>query len=195
MKTLNRKQESGFTLLEVLVALVILAVGLLGLAGMQMSGLKNTNDSKYRTTAATLARDLADRMHANPKGMYVDNAYADVDGATIDCSATPVNCENGHQCSTAQIANYDVFKVYCGSDTGANKDSGLADLLPSGNVNIVCEDIDTTDGDPCSKFSPHKVTISWFEKGELSGRQKQYGSTKLAKAKTRNFVMLVSGRD
>ncbi len=196
MSILTNRRQAGFTLLEVLVALIILAVGLLGLAGMQMSGLKNTNDSKYRTTAATVARDMADRMHANSKGMYVDNAYANISASNdITCGTPPVSCDGGTQCSTAQIAAYDVYKVYCGSDDGGNKDSGVGDLLPSGDMTITCRDIDTSDGDPCSKFSPHQVTISWFEKGELSGRQMQYGSNKLAKPKTRRFVMLVTGRN
>ena len=196
MQRFEQHDQAGFTLLEVLVALVILAVGLLGLAGMQMSGLKNTNDSRYRTTAATLARDIADRMHANTKGMYVDNAYANVSGSNdVACSTPPTNCDAGNECTTAQIAAYDLYRVYCGSDNSGNKDSGISDLLPGGDVTITCLDIDTTDGDACTKFSPHEVTISWLEKGELSGRQVQYGSNGLAKPKTRTFVMLVSGRD
>lgn len=59
------KGAEGFSLIEVLVALVILAFGLLGLAGLQMAGLRN-NDSAYLRSQATFhAYDIVDRMRAN----------------------------------------------------------------------------------------------------------------------------------
>lgn len=55
----------GFSLIEVLVAVVVLSIGLLGLAALQVSGLRVGQSSFYRAQAAQLATDMADRMRAN----------------------------------------------------------------------------------------------------------------------------------
>ena len=55
----------GFTLLEVLVALVILSVGLLGLAGLQTTGIRNNHSANLRSQATILAYDITDRIRAN----------------------------------------------------------------------------------------------------------------------------------
>lgn len=64
MKIMNR--ESGFSLLEVLITIVILAVGLLGLAGLTASSMRNSYGAHHRTQAVWLAYDIIDRMRANP---------------------------------------------------------------------------------------------------------------------------------
>lgn len=60
-----RKIQNGFTLLEVLVTMVILSLGLLGFAGLQMASLKNSASAYQRTQATILAYDIIDRMRAN----------------------------------------------------------------------------------------------------------------------------------
>ena len=59
------KTHSGFTLIEVLISMLILAVGLLGLAGLQATGLRNNLSAYNRSQATQLAYDMADRMRAN----------------------------------------------------------------------------------------------------------------------------------
>jgi type IV pilus assembly protein PilV len=56
---------SGFTLLEVLVAIVILAIGLLGVAGLQATSIRNNQSAYLRSQATLLAYDVIDRMRAN----------------------------------------------------------------------------------------------------------------------------------
>jgi len=60
-----RPSMRGFTLLEVLVAIVVLSIGLLGLAGLMASSLKNSHSAYQRTQATWLAYDALDRMRAN----------------------------------------------------------------------------------------------------------------------------------
>lgn len=60
-----RPAQRGFTLLEVLITLVILAVGLLGFAMLQTMNLRYTQSANYRTQATNLAYDLLDQMRAN----------------------------------------------------------------------------------------------------------------------------------
>ena len=64
----NLKQR-GFTLLEVMIALLIFSIGLLGLAGLQAGGLRSNNQAQLRTIAVIQAYDMADRIRANPRGV------------------------------------------------------------------------------------------------------------------------------
>ena len=59
------RHQAGVTLIEVLVTMFILAIGLLGLAGLQANSLKNNQAALYRSQATVLAYDIADRMRAN----------------------------------------------------------------------------------------------------------------------------------
>jgi type IV pilus assembly protein PilV len=61
---MNPKQ-TGFTLVEVLVALIVLSVGLLGVAGLQLFGLRGNVSASSRTQASYFANDIIDRMRAN----------------------------------------------------------------------------------------------------------------------------------
>lgn len=79
--------QRGFTLIEVLVAVVILAIGLLGLAALQNSGLQGSQEAYLRSQATLLASDLSDRMRANREaalnGDY-DHNYGDaIGGGTV----------------------------------------------------------------------------------------------------------------
>lgn len=61
----SRRHGTGFTLIEVLVALVALSIGLLGVAALQLNGLRNNLSSAYRSQATYLAYDIIDRVRAN----------------------------------------------------------------------------------------------------------------------------------
>lgn len=95
-------RSSGFSLVEVLIALVILSIGLLGLAGLQAAGLRNNNSAYLRTIATQQSDDMADRMRANRPGV-ITGAYDAMAGvpANPGCIATT--------CATAQLAQYDNF--------------------------------------------------------------------------------------
>lgn len=60
-----RHRQSGTTLIEVLITVVLVSIGLLGLAGLQIMTVQNTNSSTERFEATTLARDILERMRAN----------------------------------------------------------------------------------------------------------------------------------
>lgn len=64
MSARNHRQ-AGFTLVEAMVALVVLSVGMLGIAGLYVTTLRSGGGSIYRMQAVNLASDLADRIRAN----------------------------------------------------------------------------------------------------------------------------------
>lgn len=73
-------RQKGFTLLEVLVAVLVLAIGLLGLAGLQATSLRVNQSASMRSQATNLAYDMADRIRANRDaalaGVYDSQALA-----------------------------------------------------------------------------------------------------------------------
>jgi type IV pilus assembly protein PilV len=68
----RRRVARGFTLVEVLIALVVLSIGLLGIAALYLETLRANRTALFRTHAVTLTADLADRIRANrnPAGAY-----------------------------------------------------------------------------------------------------------------------------
>jgi type IV pilus assembly protein PilV len=71
----------GFTLLEVLIALLIFSLGLLGLAGLMVVSVKTNNSAYLRTQASFLAQSMADRMRANTG--RIDDYNGDYDSSTV----------------------------------------------------------------------------------------------------------------
>lgn len=65
MKAHPPMRQRGATLIEVLIAIVVLSIGLLGLAGLQVTSVQSNHSAYYRSQATLLAYDLADRMRAN----------------------------------------------------------------------------------------------------------------------------------
>ena len=79
----HRKLSRGITLIEVLVTVVVLAFGLLGLAGLQANSLRNNHSAYLRSQATYLATDIIDRMRANRLeaigNTVVVNEFYDID--------------------------------------------------------------------------------------------------------------------
>lgn len=81
-------KQSGFTLLEVLVAVLVLAIGLLGLAGLMTASVRNNQSAYQRTQATWLAYDIIDRMRVN-RAVALANGYNTAFGTPATCTASP----------------------------------------------------------------------------------------------------------
>ncbi len=79
---MNIQKSRGLTLIEIMIAVFVLSVGLLGLAGLQMTGLKNNHSSQMRTEATIQANNILERMRVN-------RAVALAGGYDIALSAAP----------------------------------------------------------------------------------------------------------
>jgi type IV pilus assembly protein PilV len=94
---ISSRVQRGFSLLEVLVAIVVFSIGVLGLALLQLKGAQFTKESGSRTAAISQARSLAEAMRANPAGAKPTSGASDYlyDGTTAytaaDCAATDVS--------------------------------------------------------------------------------------------------------
>lgn len=78
-------KQSGFTLLEVLVAMLVLTIGLLGLAGLMASSMRNNLSASHRTQATWMAADIIDRMRAN-RASAIAGTYATALGTPVACT-------------------------------------------------------------------------------------------------------------
>lgn len=101
---LKINHNNGFTLIEVLIAVLVLSIGLLGLASLQAASLRNNYSSYMRTQALLLANDMADRIRANPTGATA-GSYNAIGPGGLPTTA-PASCQaNG--CTSAQMATFD----------------------------------------------------------------------------------------
>ncbi len=96
----TNKTSKGFSLVEVLIALIIMSVGMLGIAGLYVQSMQAGRTSMLRHHAVTLAGDIADRIRANPTA---GAAYAAAAGVDNNCVAQGANC------NVAQMAAHDIF--------------------------------------------------------------------------------------
>ena len=85
---IRAKRQYGFTLLEVLIALLILSIGLLGLAALQTTGLRSNQMASMRTLATEAGYDITDRMRANPTGVEANEYVIALGQAPADTGAT-----------------------------------------------------------------------------------------------------------
>lgn len=112
---LSHRTQSGFSLIEVLVAIIILSVGMLGAVGMQATALQSNKETRYQAIATTFGRELAEKMRGNNtvaiKTVAAENPY--LFDETL--SATPalpgglVNCFTSGCTSPGTLATWDVF--------------------------------------------------------------------------------------
>lgn len=154
-----KNRQAGITLIEVLVAVVVLAIGLLGLAGLQTSALTNTSISYQYTQAAILAQGMAERMRANRAAVVTSaSPYALAAGGTPTVSK---NC-NAAACTSAELAAWDLATWYASIDpsydpssSNTNIPKGPRGLLPGGKASVVCADA------TCTATSIWMITIYW----------------------------------
>lgn len=133
-----RSRARGFTLVETMVALVVLAVGMLGIAGLYVTTLKSGGGAIYRMQAVNLAADLADRIRTN-RGANVAYAGAAADNNCYGAGAV--------DCAPALMAANDLFVWQ----------QQVAAILPNGNANVVV-------AGAAVPFT-YTITINWTESG------------------------------
>jgi type IV pilus assembly protein PilV len=127
----SKRAQNGMTLIESLVALVILALGVLGLIGFQLQTLKDTRDSVGRSRALVAIQDISERMRLNSTAALPDAPavplYNDVTFSPP--GAAPVPFCVGTACNSAQLAAFDIWRWK--SNLRQSLPGGLGLIAPS----------------------------------------------------------------
>jgi type IV pilus assembly protein PilV len=108
VNNINYKQK-GFTLIEVLIAFVILSVGLLSIVSLQAMSKIFTHQALQRTMAVSLADSIVERIRTNPGALLTYTATATVGGGTKGAEPVP-NCMVNAVCSNIQLATHDLWE-------------------------------------------------------------------------------------
>lgn len=139
----NATSQRGVSLIEALVALLVLALGIMGMAGIQTRTLIESRTTNARSIALQMADDLLDRMQANTVIRLTPPATSPYLAAWGTLAAAPANCFNV-ACSGAQLAAFDLTQWK----------TSLARALPGGDARVFQSDTDA------AQFG---VLIGWTE--------------------------------
>lgn len=137
--------QRGSSMLEILVTLVIVAIALLGTAGLQLNAMRMNKGGQFRTQAIFLASDMAERMEAN-KAEAILGTYAVAATGTVSVAAT--NCAAA-ACTSAGLAAWDI------SQWGTN----ISNILPQPSWSIT----QTVAGNP----STYSIVINWTDRSNV----------------------------
>jgi type IV pilus assembly protein PilV len=159
MKSLRAPTASrGFSLIEVMVAVLIISIGLLGVAKMQALSLSNTGNSRLRALAAIEAGSIASTMQAD-RGYWTTTTVVGTDVTATIAGPTVTNASDGTlstpqtcsgttaNCSVAQMASYDL----------QNWATNLNAVIPSDGVTIDCNLPTATGNVTCT------IVVTWIE--------------------------------
>jgi type IV pilus assembly protein PilV len=156
----GRRHLPGITLIEVMIAMLVISVGVLGVTGMQLVSMHQNQSAMLRTVALMLGNDIIDRMLANPA----------IDYSPVTFDSTPLSAVNciKNVCSPTQMAEYDVAVWKCSINSILDPlmntphqvcgEFGVAGSLPEGVGSI--EKTGTV----------YRVTVQWLD--DRSGSQR-----------------------
>ncbi len=145
----------GISLIEALVTLVVISIGMLGIAALYVESLKASNTAMGRTRAVTLASDMADRIRSNPAGAQsyqVDTTAASAN-APFNCAQTAAAA--ALDCTPVQLAAYDIWQWK--TLIGNSSDASAARLGLPAATGLIVRDTST---DP----NTFMITVSWADK-------------------------------
>lgn len=146
------KKQNGTTLIEVLIAVVVLSIGLVGLAALQTLSMKNNHSAYLRTQATFLAYDMVDRMRANlaqaDTGAYV-MAFGTAPSGTTNCLSS--------NCSSSDLSTFDLNEWKCSlgnwdAQATCSTTLSITGMLPGG------------DGAVTRNGSIHTVSVRWNDR-------------------------------
>lgn len=133
-----RHGQRGFGMIEIMVAVLVLAVGVMGFAGLQSRAVQSSGDSYYRTQANSIAQDLAERVRVNgaQRAYYLASAR----WPTTALTAVPDSCRTA-TCTAQAMADFDAAIIRYNAQT----------LLPDGLVKM----------EQCQASAVNCIYVSW----------------------------------
>ena len=144
----------GFSLVEVLVAMVILSIGMLGIGGLFLESVRSTRTALLRTQAVSLVGDMADRIRANATARAAYNSASYRNAQLHDCAPSAGNV--GANCTVVQLAEDDL----------ARWSASVRNALPGTTTNPSSATVVFFPGADSSTPDRYQVVVSWDEPGE-----------------------------
>jgi len=145
-------KQSGFSLIEALIAFLILSVGMLGIASLQMISLKAGKTAAYRTVAVIKVEEMFERIRNNPT-QVINYASSVTSGNDLGCN----DYVTVTTCNSLQMVAYDVYEWELGLDDSLTANAGVTT-----NIDII---------DPVPGVQPLFeviITVSWQERNPES---------------------------
>lgn len=207
------KNNRGFSLIEVMIALIIISVGMLGIAALQATGLQFNAISAQRSIAAMEITNFIAKMRANICGIHnTDPAkLSDIGAAYSTCSPTadnafsyanytsenplpgvPADVPVAHTAITDPSNTCTTSGTPCDSKTQAQSDlwtfsQTVASNLNGGLVRVSCnDDKATATANDCTNSSTYRVSIFWQE----AALRRDAGGQKTGQYVTKQFTMV-----
>lgn len=142
----NSRTQRGVTLVEVLTAVVVLSVGLLGVAALTLTSARTNQNAAMRSTATVLVGDLVDRMRANVAGLR-SGAYDTITANSAGTAPAVTNCSGSPGCNPSAMATFDA----------AQWQARIVELLPQSTGAASCAGASSGTMRQCT------ITITWRE--------------------------------
>jgi type IV pilus assembly protein PilV len=160
------RKQKGFSMVELLISVVIMSIGVLGMAGLQIISMQQNRSALLQGEAMFIANDILDRIRANPSTGYGGAAITDAPGVTTDCV--------GNTCTEAEMAAYDIAQWQCsinsvdaaGDPHTVCGNFGITGAMPGGFCAVA--------SDPCAggaialSGDVYTVTIQWVDQQQSS---------------------------
>lgn len=153
----NRRNSRGFTMIELLVSVVIMSVGVLGMAGLQMLSMQQNRSALLQSEATQLVNDILDRMRSNQGTSYDGVAITDDPAVTDSCV--------GNTCTEVEMKDFDIAQWLCSINSIDESDSsthtvcdtfGITGTLPVGSGSIVLTG------------NIYEITVQWSDSQKVS---------------------------
>lgn len=155
----NKKGQGGYSLIEVMVSVLVMALGILGMTGLQSASIKHNAHSMQRTKAAYLSYEIMDRMRANAGSTY---------SVALNSQPAEQECFSSG-CTPEELMNFDIAEWKCA--LGKHVSSSVCVTL-SANANALLLSIEALPGGDgsisCTLNTGIKtctVTVHWQERG------------------------------
>ena len=148
------RSQRGFTLTEVIVAVLILAIGVLGVSGLQVISMQQNRSALLRGQALQIGNDMLDRMRANQGSDYAPVEFDEDPPLALNCVGAAVDC------SELQMATFDIAQWKCSINSNAADgmshdictDFGITGAFPSGEGDIQLDAVGV-----------HQIRVRWTD--------------------------------
>ncbi len=159
-----KNKNQGFSLMEVLIAMIIIAVGLLGYMALQLASINSNQDGMARSQAIYVSQELASAIRANREYSFQSGGLSEYLKAEnyMNCDEQPICTGPDGTCLAIEQALTDTWQA-CQTINGFTVGPGETndDLLLNGEIRVGCSDRDTIDGDLCSPGSALTIYTFW----------------------------------